>query len=61
MSGYRIVETSKYGQVGSDSPRFGSLDGAKRAAILRNRTHRPDPSVWWVVADAAGTPLDPQP
>jgi len=39
---------------------YTTVERAKRGAMGRNRK-RLDPGRWWVVVDAAGVPLDPQP
>jgi len=58
---YLILRRDEDGPV-EDGPRhaYANVHAAKRSAILRN-TRRLNPNRWWVVADAAGRPLNPQP
>jgi len=57
---YVLVQRNDRGPLPVVGIPISTMAEAKWGAILRNRT-RPDPLVWWVVADAAGRPLDPQP
>jgi len=58
---YLVLRRDEDGPV-EDGQRhaYVNVHAAKRSAIVRN-TGRLNPNRWWVVADAAGTPLDPQP
>ena len=57
---YRLVRRDTAGVIPGATPTYYTLQSAKRGAIVLNRARR-TPHIWWVVADAAGTPLNPQP
>jgi len=56
-----VVERNAGGVVpGGRWAAYATVEAAKASAMRRNKGRR-NPLVWSVVADAAGTPLDPQP
>ncbi|MEJ7846266.1 MAG: hypothetical protein WKF93_11545 [Acidimicrobiales bacterium] len=61
MADVLVVQRNAAGVVpGPPRPAYATVEAAKASAMRRNKGRR-NPLVWWAVADAAGTPLDPQP